>query len=127
MLLREFKPCVHLEEIRCDFSKFDDCLSKKLGCSDLYINLSGEEEYNKIISEKSTSQYEIIKKETHFIILVELLAGAFSISLQKKEAIVQRIYNGSVTEANAYELIEMLIKERNDFFGIYVRKSMNNN
>jgi hypothetical protein len=49
------------------------------------------------------------------------------LACKKKEAIVQRIYNGSVTEANAYELIEMLIKERNDFFGIYVRKSMNNN
>lgn len=122
MLIEDFIPLIHLESYRVDFSELNDPLFVELRSnnSDKDECLSGREEYQKIINFKSKEVYQNIQNKPQKDILLELLAGSLSLSLKEKEIIIEQVVNGLWPEKNQFNLIDMLIDDRNKFFDMYM-------
>lgn len=119
MLVHEFIPVLHMpKEYRVDFEEFkEDSLSEQLGFPNKTdLGFSGEEEYDNI-----KSHFAAEFKESHMQILLELIAGAFSISFFEKIAVARAVIEGRVPEYNQYNLIDIFIEERDKFFLIFLK------
>lgn len=125
MLIREFIPCIHLADIRYDFSENNDTLAETLESYQLNTqpaDLSGEDEYCEIMRFRYSKKYNEFRENTLFQLLVEVMAGAFALSYPEKLIFLTQIITGKMDEQRAIELLDILIEERNSLFILFERK-----